>query len=77
MSAKKAEVLGQSWPEVRGRSKPQTCFLGPWPRPKQSLVTRLGVGQGHEDDFGCGWVWPPQGQPLSKQQAISLPVQWH
>lgn len=44
MSAKKAEVLGQSWPEVQGRSKPQTCFLWPWPRRALSLVTRLEVG---------------------------------
>lgn len=56
MSAKKAEGLGQSWPEVQGRSKPQTCLPWPWPRPERSLVTRLGLGQGPEDDSGCGWV---------------------
>lgn len=70
MSAKKAEGLGQSWPKVQGRSKPQTCFLWLWPRQELSLVTRLGVGQGHKDDSGCGWVWPPQVLPCQHNGTV-------
>lgn len=49
-------------------------FLWLWHRKELSQVTRLGVGSGHEDDSGCGWVWPPQVQPLPMQQATSLPA---
>lgn len=75
MSAKRAEVLDQSWPEMQGRSKPQICFLGLWPSRRSHWSRGWGWGRDMKMVPGVAGCGLPRYSPCPSSRL--LPCQYN